>query len=342
MKIDAGAINWNDKNLQSNRDARFLASQRKTSLEESMSQSLQRLAQSKDGFVFTPATADGAPVLLDGLKVKNFAELCLFGELEQTPERLQKFLISNTNLAEDVALAAGQQIQALAGSFLRQFHQETAMIMVRTASPTEQPFAPRWHQDGTYMGGKEETKLVWSMAGRGTLVAAPEPEQRKQVETLLEQQRSAGSNSERQAITARLDALVEQVGPQAAPDSRQATLFRVGDHSQSCLHSEPAFDQERIFVAVVPTSQQNLATLRERFEFEPILSLGERIADGRNLSLPAHRVQLELAFDFWGESLRPAFDNLQESQDPAWRSYAEEKLATIRSLSNSSPSINMS
>jgi len=310
------------------RDQAFLHKQTRSKLDESMNESLQTLKASPDGFTFTPTASS---LELNGLKVHHNAELCHFGELDQLDSSVQKFLLASTNLGTEVALAAGQQIQAVTGAFLRQIHQQTAMVMVRTFPTRPVDFKPRWHMDGTYMGGQDETKLVWSLAGRGTLVAAPTDQQREILNGLFKDQRQSRSPEKTAATTAQIDALVAEAEPRSAPDASQATLFRVGGHPQSCLHSEPAFDQERIFVAVVPTNPENLAVLRERFELASLIGLGNRLAEGTTPPLAPQIPGLDTACEFWGEAALPALQNMLKSKDPAWVAYATEKIELMKS-----------
>lgn len=173
---------------------------------------------------------------------------------------------------------------AAAHEFLRSQGLHHYWLTIRASRPTPEFDEPRWHTDDHFFNPAQSDtavglwKLCTTLLGPGTLFAADGHRARKRLRSVKADARKRQSqhvcssircaacgktSDEVRAEMARVlnDVVVAQ------PATGEAVFFRVGG-KEGAVHSEPRIDCDRVFVNLVPGTEEDLGSLMGRWGLE--------------------------------------------------------------------------
>lgn len=166
------------------------------------------------------------------------------------------------NSPEDLSHIA-DIVSRLSEGMRKGFDTETTWTMIRVSLPYNEFEIPRWHSDGKYFNSTQKRyKLVATLKGPQTLFGETvdiEAHNRLGKELndnyLRIEDDPEGFNEEDMRIRTELQKVVAQkeIGGQG-----EAIVYLVGEED-AVLHSEPNITEPRIFVSVLPGSDEQIA-----------------------------------------------------------------------------------
>jgi hypothetical protein len=162
---------------------------------------------------------------------------------------------------------APANIEGVIDKFIRAGHKDdpaeeeqkaSVWLHIRITQPNKKFDEPRWHQDGPYMKfdpGREldmRYKYCLTMLGPGTIFAKQTPE-------LADYTATAEFREERSQVAKQLSAYDKYQSN--AGEVVRCTWKRARDDTSSDVHTEPPHNEDRIFLAVVFMSNEELDDL---------------------------------------------------------------------------------
>jgi hypothetical protein len=162
------------------------------------------------------------------------------------------------NKPEDVS-TVNNLIMRIAKSVTRYLDTEFAWIETKTFLANETFVVPRWHTDNKFFVPHTAYKLVWAAMGPQTRFGiAKNPESFKE---LTKQEINAGHGTEDNIrVRKEIDQIVEEIN---LPEEVNAVLYRSGGENPM-VHSEPYMSEDRLFIAIVPGSKEEIIEWHER------------------------------------------------------------------------------
>ncbi len=237
-------------------------------------------------------------------------EYSRFGELEKLELELATFFASLGNNAV-AAEKAAQRVVAFVNEVVKTSGQESAWVVLRASEPRPDFKIPRWHTDGNYYKpyGQNVPKCVLTLKGPQTLFY---PATLVEEGELLERLRKTQDQFDLK-FRAEVASLFDK-SKILSPVAAEGAVFNVGLNENGGVHSEPDINQQRLFLALVLGSNQQ------------IVELGRHM-NGFNVSYVAGEMSEEA--DFVVE-LRPEDLELLNRSDVYW--YSKYRMLDIDSF----------
>ena len=213
-------------------------------------------------------------LLLDNLKVKGQSNLTLRG-LYGYDKYIDKSLKHSFNIEESKRIRIKNIIKNIINEFLSKTKQESALIHLRISKPNDEYKIPRWHQDGSYFKGQKKynIKLLTSLKGNSTLVSRWNKkaiDEQDKIFKLIEQKEAnvnkVPSNkwlncydnyesyreSKLESLRVNLSKIIKH------EPVNYDSVYSYVNGKYATLHSEPNITEDRIFLAVMPNSRENI------------------------------------------------------------------------------------
>jgi len=214
---------------------------------------------------------------INELDIERTAEFNYYGKLKELDFQGFFKTVGKNRDTQSVENTIKKIIKKVLGGFGRKYF----WLAVRASTPTKDFDIPRWHYDGKYFKSTDsQAKFAVTLKGPGTLVV------RKS--TAVEKAYNAVASRQSQEVTSQLDkrkSLEEQLDMYFRVEKKYRLIFaeamekfavtQLGndegiifwggkDTHYSALHSEPKVDKPRLFVSVLPSSKENILSLRNR------------------------------------------------------------------------------
>ncbi len=218
-------------------------------------------------------------ILLNDLKVNRESYLTLRG-LYGYNKYIDESLRHSFNIDDIKRIRVKNIIKNIINEFLTKTKQESALIHLRIRKPNDQFKIPRWHQDGSYFKGQKKynIKLLTTLKGKSTLVSRWNKEaidEEQKVWKLIEEKRDnhikASSNNWMRKFdkwdayrSTKLKSLrikLSKILKHEPLNYDSAYSFVNGKYST--LHSEPDITEDRIFLAILPNSWENIKKCKQ-------------------------------------------------------------------------------
>lgn len=222
---------------------------------EKISNALIKLSPETPFIIFDLTLSSADLNDLKKLKINSTLEYNNYGDLESLQSGISDFLLSLGNSLE-IANSVSKLITKIIIHSLIGSRRETAWIVLRAFTHTDEYDIPRWHTDGTfYTSMSMQYKIVMALKGPQTLFYP-----KALFETLSDQMQNEfhflsdgkdGPKENRIAQAKILDA--SQI---ISSSLNQGALFLVGDNG--ALHSEPPINEERLFLSILPASKEEI------------------------------------------------------------------------------------
>lgn len=139
------------------------------------------------------------------------------------------------------------------------FDTEHAWVEIKTFFPNDTFLIPRWHTDNKFFVPHTAYKLVWAAKGAQTLFGYTNNADEFSRLTALE---IAAGHGTRGNIEARkeLNSIVTEL---LTREEGQAVLYQSGGPTP-VVHSEPPINESRIFIAIVPGTEDEIRLWHDR------------------------------------------------------------------------------
>ncbi len=177
-------------------------------------------------------------------------------------ERLNSFLADiGENPEERVAEVAGL-IARIGEGLTKATDAEAVWYEIRSMMPNDYFVTPRWHTDAKFFNPLKAHKLVYAVKGRQTRFGVTTDQDRFVQLSIAENNEQHGSPEDIR-IREDLDSIVTEFDPGA--EGGDAPLYLVtGD--EAVIHSEPVIDRPRLFMSIIPGTEDEIAEMRHRME----------------------------------------------------------------------------
>ena len=216
-------------------------------------------------------------LLLDSLKVNKESILTLRG-LYGYDKYIDESLKYSLNIDENKRIKIKNIIKNIIHEFLTKTKQESALIHLRIRKPHNEFKIPRWHQDsGVYFKGQKKynIKLLTTLKGKSTLISRWNKEaidEQEEVWKLIKEKdanymKLSSNNRSRKfdkwdmyrstklkSLRIKLSKIIKH--EPLNYDSAYSYVHEYGKYAT--LHSEPDNTEDRIFLAVMPNSRENI------------------------------------------------------------------------------------
>lgn len=159
----------------------------------------------------------------------------------------------------ETAHAVSSLIGKLAEVVTDYFDTQFAWIETKTFLANDTFSVPRWHVDNKFFKPHTAYKFVWALKGAQTRFGSTGDAEEFDRLTVLEIAAGRG-NEENIRIRRELDGIVDEL---QMPGERNATLYLSGG-SDPVVHSEPLMTENRLFLAIVPGTEEEIREWHER------------------------------------------------------------------------------
>lgn len=193
-------------------------------------------------------------LVFESLCVKD-AEYSRFGKLMGLKEELSAFLKSLGNTDACQVEHASTLVHSLTQTVLTELQAETAWVVMRVSTPHDAFITPRWHIDGYYYKPSEGIifpKFAMTLKGPHTLFYSADQSEQKMVIDNLDKREYVAKSLKTEKII--------------SPLQGQGAFFVVGNALSAAVHSEPDITSDRIFLAIVAGTEQQIQELKKRFK----------------------------------------------------------------------------
>ena len=149
-------------------------------------------------------------------------------------------------------------VKELIFTVVKHAKKDSFMVFIRASFPNKHFDIPRWHQDGHYFGKVTHAKkFVTVLRGRGTLFHKANKSFRKYYNTTRNESNNYGDNLDyRKQLQNKIGNNYIEVKP------NHAALFTVADPEKGAFHSEPPQTTRRLFISILPCTQEQMKTRR--------------------------------------------------------------------------------
>ena len=182
--------------------------------------------------------------------------------------KINNFLSESLYNTESEIKELTKIIKKIIKEFMNKTGKDSALIHIRASQPNDWHDIPRWHQDGRYWGekGVAMAKFVTVFKGPPTLV---HPYKKKYMLKYIEDNEYIYFNmvkKNKPELEIRKETLRRRKKLSNIMNKREKSNFNSAytfvNNEYATLHSEPAIDSERLFMAVLPGYKTDLAKLR--------------------------------------------------------------------------------
>ena len=179
----------------------------------------------------------------------------MYGKLENLEEELKLFF--NDLCDEETAFVTINAILRVTEKILTGSQQTSAWFCIRPFCPNEDYRIPRWHCDGKYFNFHHPSnqriayKFAFVLKGAATLFADVPNSEKLLINSLSLEDRLLA------------DQIVRKYKIES-PQIGELAIFRVGDEEKGAVHSEPHITVDRLFISILPGSEEEI---RELYNF---------------------------------------------------------------------------
>lgn len=194
---------------------------------------------------------------------KNIADFNYWGSVsdENLPQVLKHYLNEIGENSEATVEIITRLMARIAEGVARHFNTKFVWIESRSFLPNNTFETSRWHSDGKYFAPYTTYKLVAAIKGPQTRFGdTSEPE--KFVELSIAENKEKHGSAEDIRIRKEIDAIVSEVH---LPAKENATVY-LASGDDAFIHSEPLINEERLFISVIPGSEEEINEWRIRME----------------------------------------------------------------------------
>ncbi len=215
--------------------------------------------------------------ILESLHVKNSAPFDIYGRPEGKESDMSSYLESLGNSHEHARIATAI-IYRFIKEILTSYDASAAWITIRSSKQNSHFDVPRWHVDGSFFPQQDalQAKILTTLKGPGTLLCDVSDETRKAYGPIRQETyRELNFNNTMKDATIKqlhehdhkvrpkLVALLESYEVQQA-QTRQGIMFLVGNAATTAaFHSEPAITCDRLFISILPGTNEQVKFLHD-------------------------------------------------------------------------------
>lgn len=186
----------------------------------------------------------------DRLGNRGSIQYSRYGELHLLTDELLQFFPKIGSQSEKINEELAALVERIVKNVLQVAEKKSAWVCVRAFYPSAFFDQPRWHMDGRFYGlaeGERCVKFGVALRGAGTLFYDASEEERQ---VFLKHQK------DRDFLETFLSSQhVQQTG------FSEGAFFLVADPKISAIHSEPPIAEERLFLSVLPGSEEEIEEL---------------------------------------------------------------------------------
>lgn len=214
---------------------------------------------------------------IDTFNINKFAHFSHFGSYKDL-KNINEFLSTLGDNNKILVNIMEKIIYNITKKVLKGYNMEHFWMDIRVTMPNNNYDIPRWHKDGNFFPhNKEETstsKFVTVLKGPGTLLIKGT----KRFNKIYNKIREQITNEKRQHFTSmeeqfKIDDKYRPIiakkfstEPIVQVKNDEGLIFFTGSSSVSgALHSEPKIDAPRMFISILPSTEDNIMALKKRW-----------------------------------------------------------------------------
>jgi hypothetical protein len=219
-------------------------------------------------------------LLLNKLKIKkniNSGVSLTLKTLYKYDKLIDETLLKSLNINQKQRLKLKNLIKKIITEFLIKTKQESALIHLRITKVNNDFKIPRWHQDGSYFQGQKlyNIKLLTTLKGPPTLISKwnnkAYMEENKYFQ-LIEKKRMELNKSKSKLKSININEFEEKqriilrkkLSKLLQPINHSDSAYSYVNGKYATYHSEPYVQEDRIFLAIMPNSLENIKKCRQK------------------------------------------------------------------------------
>lgn len=232
---------------------------------------IRKALKSKKRFnIFDIDYSDEEKKCLINFKIKKFEDYEHYGTIKLNKLKLFLENIGDNNLKQVTIL---KNIIKKISEILINSH-ETKYFAIRIRiSLSPDISVPRWHMDGSFFGKNKETHFVTTLKGPSTYLTDDEKYIKiynKIYKKQLDEQFKLNSNNiiKNMKIHHKYDKIYRKELKETKiiqPSNCQGVILNIGDEKTAAVHSEPAYNEPRIFISILTGTKKEVKDLEIRF-----------------------------------------------------------------------------
>ncbi len=200
---------------------------------------------------------------IKSFNIENFGNYNSYNTLNN----LEQFIKNIGKNSDDDIVTIIDIINKLLDTILKAYNTDSYWISIRIESKTTFFDIPRWHCDGFYHSNRDkiQTKFITTLRGPTTLVLDTTKEEKEHFYTLEYKDKFILDDSD--LDIKRRKYISENIrGTKIDLSNNNGVIFVAGDKDKCLIHSEPKYDDNRIFISILPGSKKEIGELSERTE----------------------------------------------------------------------------
>ena len=217
---------------------------------------IQQYIESKNSFeIFDINYTDEEKDCIKNFNIENFGNYNSYN----TIDNLEGFIKNiGTNNEDDIKIII-KIINKLLKNILGGYNTNFYWISIRIHSKDDFFDIPRWHCDGYYFSNRNilQSKFITTLKGPTTLILKTSPEEKEHF-LKLDPYVDQFDKNKRKYISENIK------GTKIKITNNQGLIFAAGDKDKCLIHSEPKFDDNRIFISILPGNKSDIDELSER------------------------------------------------------------------------------
>ncbi len=197
-------------------------------------------------------------------KIENgTSHLNYFGNVDSSDlaSSLNLYLKSIGENSDETIEKISRLVKRMAEGLAQHFDTKFVWIDSKSMLPNDYFITPRWHTDAKFYNPLTAYKLVMAIKGPQTRFGST-AEFEKFVQLSIDENKEKHGSEEDIRIRKELDLIVNEV---QMPSKENPTLYLVSS-DDAYIHSEPHIDEERIFIAIVAGTEDEINEWSNRTE----------------------------------------------------------------------------
>ena len=183
-----------------------------------------------------------------------------YGDLENISLGVKDYLDSLSSKNNNISAIVANFINKAVGSVIKSVDSETAIVIIRAYTPSNELYSPRWHVDDNIFGNNYSITIA--LKGASTLFYNESNDLRDEFISINDAVEDADDIKTRM----NLNNLFDSSKADYSTEFGYGSTFLCGSEKNGAIHTHPAIYEDRIFMAIVPGSKVTIERFKDKIE----------------------------------------------------------------------------
>lgn len=181
-------------------------------------------------------------------------------DLENFHSNVKSYFDSLSTSNKEISDIVVNFISKTASSIMSIKNSESVVCIFRSYTPNNQPYMPRWHTDQCLSA--ESFPTIISLKGPSTLFYNASIEEREVFSSINNKTMDADDIDTQINLYNHLELSIHH----SAPKIGYGSMFLCGNESYGAIHTHPAVQEDRIFLAIIAGSKSEITVFKDMAE----------------------------------------------------------------------------